>query len=219
MASDLYHSCGVVTMASTVFLCLISKSISHQKSTTGTSSEVCTRLITLSATHVKLYNPLLCNTHHTYIIMYIVSFKCIVSYIISSFVSFFVSFIISFTWMIYRISQHISLDIHVYQAMHVWHPTKRLKGPLNQTVRQELFGYYKYKMWWVTVNVLDHTLQLHYTIKEHGPIYVWCILFCLHYVLYNTQNRLSMCTTMQTVSHFAIWEEKWIGSQPINCYS
>ena len=57
IASDLYHSCGVVTMASTVFLCLISKSISHQKSTTGTSSEVCTRLITLSATHVKLYNP------------------------------------------------------------------------------------------------------------------------------------------------------------------
>ena len=82
IASDLYHSCGVVTMASTVFLCLISKSISHQKSTTGTSSEVCTRLITLSATHVKLYNPLLYNTHHIYIIMYIVSFKCIVSYII-----------------------------------------------------------------------------------------------------------------------------------------
>lgn len=115
MASDLYHSCGVVTMASTVFLCLISKSISHQKSTTGTSSEVCTRLITLSATHVRLYNPLLYNTHHRYIIMYIVSLTRIISYIIS----FIVSFIVSFTCIIYHISHYISLDIHVYQAMHV----------------------------------------------------------------------------------------------------
>ena len=138
MASDLYHSCGVVTMASTVFLCLISKSISHQKSTTGTSSEVCTRLITLSATHVRLYNPLLYNTHHTYIIMYIVSFTRIISYIIIIYhIIYIIIYLITYhiiyhnyhisyhiiymhhTIYMHHIIYHISSDIHVYQAMHV----------------------------------------------------------------------------------------------------